>query len=168
MSIIEGRWTPDVVTALCQQLYALARREEEAAAHLAARTPYWAAPRRRSRRTGRRPGCCGPMPTGSSSSPVPGASRSEEVSPVLIESSAVDRVVLACESAKCDGRAGRARLRDGGVLGDARLRHAGHPDVLPAVQAGDDPPAMGRTGPSAIARLRLLHDDSGFCSYCTC
>ncbi|MEU4290602.1 hypothetical protein AB0E63_20445 [Kribbella sp. NPDC026596] len=43
MSIItEGRWTPDVVTALCQQLYALARREEEAAASLAARTPYWA------------------------------------------------------------------------------------------------------------------------------
>ena len=43
MSIIEGRWTPDVGTAVCRQLYALARREEEAAAHLAARTPYWSA-----------------------------------------------------------------------------------------------------------------------------
>jgi len=43
MSFFTDRhWTPDVVTALCQQLYALARREEEAAANLAARTPYWA------------------------------------------------------------------------------------------------------------------------------
>jgi hypothetical protein len=31
----------DVVTALCRQLYTLARREEEAAAHEAARTPQW-------------------------------------------------------------------------------------------------------------------------------
>lgn len=44
MSIFgEKLWTPDVVTALCQQLYALARREENAAADEAARTPYWAA-----------------------------------------------------------------------------------------------------------------------------
>ncbi|HET6986093.1 MAG TPA: hypothetical protein VFI00_05730 [Kribbella sp.] len=44
MSITSERhWTPDVVTALCQQLYALARREEEAAAHEASRTPYWSA-----------------------------------------------------------------------------------------------------------------------------
>lgn len=38
----EGRSATDVVTALCQQLYALARREEEAAAQVASRTPHWA------------------------------------------------------------------------------------------------------------------------------
>ncbi len=39
----EGHIPPDVATALCRQLYALARREDEAAAHESARTPYWAA-----------------------------------------------------------------------------------------------------------------------------
>jgi hypothetical protein len=44
MSITTERHLPsDLVTVLCQQLYALARREEETAAHEAARTPYWAA-----------------------------------------------------------------------------------------------------------------------------
>lgn len=38
----EGHWKPDLITALCRQLYALAKREEEAAADEAARTPYWA------------------------------------------------------------------------------------------------------------------------------
>ncbi len=38
----EGHLPPDLVTALCQQLYALARREDEVAAREAARTPYWA------------------------------------------------------------------------------------------------------------------------------
>jgi hypothetical protein len=38
----EGHLPPDLFTALCRQLYALARRAEDAVAHEAAHTPYWA------------------------------------------------------------------------------------------------------------------------------
>ena len=38
----EERRHPGLVTALCQALHTLAKREEDAAANEASRTPYWA------------------------------------------------------------------------------------------------------------------------------
>lgn len=39
----EDRRTPDLVAALCHELNTLAKRQEDAAAEEASRTPYWTA-----------------------------------------------------------------------------------------------------------------------------
>lgn len=39
----EDSRNPDLVAALCHELYVLAKRQEDAAADAASRTPYWAA-----------------------------------------------------------------------------------------------------------------------------